>query len=46
LEALTAELARIAFGGDALAQGVAEREVLASLDGEVRGANDAPGRSS
>jgi hypothetical protein len=46
LETLTAELARIAFGGDALAVAAAEREVLASLDAELRSAAVAPGRSS
>uniref|UniRef100_Q01P73 Uncharacterized protein n=1 Tax=Solibacter usitatus (strain Ellin6076) TaxID=234267 RepID=Q01P73_SOLUE len=36
LETLTAELARIAFDGDALALEAAEREVLASLDADSR----------
>ena len=46
LETLTAELARIAFGGGALALEAAEREVLASLDTDSRSVAVAPGRPS
>ena len=45
LETLTAELARIAFGGDAEALAAAEREVLATLDAESQGGGRAPGRA-
>jgi hypothetical protein len=46
MEALTIDLERIAFGGDAEALAAAEREVLASLDAESRSTAVAPGRPS
>ena len=43
LETLMAELARIAFGDDTEALAAAEREVLASLDGDSQGGAGPPG---